>query len=99
MARMSSFRLRHPLFKRCGAAPEMVATRIRCNYYRRAPVAATLIADNPEPEPERQPHGCPFSVLLLWVRLTRRARRLARLCRLWVSLGHHFREVKQRGKE
>ena len=96
---MSSFRLRRPLLKRRGGAPEIVATRIRCNCHRRAPAAALIAADCPEPEPERQPRGCPLPVLLLWARLVRRARRLARLRRLWASLGHHLREVKQRGKE
>ena len=96
---MSSFRLRRPLLKRRGAAPEIVATRIRCNCHRRAPAAASTVADSPEPEAERQPRGCPLPVLLLWARLTRRARRLARLRRLRAVIGHHLWEVKQRGKE
>ena len=96
---MSSFRLRRPLLKRRGAAPEIVATRIRCNCHRRASAAALIAAECLEPEPERQPRGCPLPVLLLWARLTRRGRRLARLRRLWASLGHHLWEVKQRGKE
>ena len=96
---MSSFRLRRPLLKRRGAAPEIIATRIRCNCHRRASAAAPPVADSPEPEPERQPRGCPLPVLLLWARLTRRARRLARLRRLWGLIGNYLREIKQRGKE
>ena len=38
-------------------------------------------------------------VLLLWARLVRRARRLARLRRLWATLGHYLRTIKKRGTE
>ena len=94
---MLSFRLRSPLLKMRGAAPEIAATRIRCNCYRRASAAAPAVADGPEPEPERQPESYSLPVLLLWARLTRRARRLKRLRRLWGVIGNYLREIKQRG--
>ena len=54
---------------------------------------APLSADCPEPEPELQPQ------IAAWARLTRGARRLARLRRLWATLGHFLRVVKLRGCE
>ena len=79
--------------------PGATTARIRCECQRRAPAVATPAAEGPEPEPERQPQSYSLPVVLLWARLVRKARRLKRLRRIWATIGHHLREIKERGKQ